>query len=72
MSMINVNVGRTGGNDLRLVTIPSGSTVDEAISAAGLNQKDTESPYRNHESCDGGDAVQDGDVVMLIRTVDHG
>jgi len=68
---IEVKVGRVGA-EIKEVSLEEGATVEEALVAAGLSAKTSETVRINGEDADFDDEVEDGDRVMLVKDIRGG
>lgn len=68
---ITVHVGRTG-SALDRVALNGGRTVQDALDAAEINLKDSESVMVNNEEADLDDELEQGDEVVLVRNIEGG
>lgn len=70
-SEIEVKVGRIGGV-VNLITLNGDRTVEDALEAAGLNPKDTETVRVNGEDEAMDCELEDGDKVTLVKNIAGG
>ena len=68
---IEVKVGRIGGV-VQTVTLNGDRTVSDALEAAGLNPKDTETVRVNGSEEEVDCELEDGDKVTLVKDVSGG
>jgi putative ubiquitin-RnfH superfamily antitoxin RatB of RatAB toxin-antitoxin module len=66
---IDVQVSRMGAKVIK-VTLDDGHTVEDALSAAGLNAKNSEEIYVNGGEEDTDYELEDGDRVVLVKNVE--
>jgi putative ubiquitin-RnfH superfamily antitoxin RatB of RatAB toxin-antitoxin module len=71
MTKIKVQVGRVGAT-LKSVSLKDGSSVEDAITKAGLRVKDNEQVRLNTNEVDMDAEVSNHDVIMLVRNVTGG
>jgi len=72
---ILIKVGRTG-SPIKEVVLNGDRTVADALKAAGLNKKDSETVQVNGDEIDYEDEydmeLEDGDRVVLVRNIEGG
>jgi len=68
---IIIKVGRVGA-EVKEVSLEDGATVEEALEAAGLSSKTSESVRVNGEDVDLDYELSDGERVMLVKDIRGG